>query len=354
MSSRGPCTSLVSAALLLACAAALSCSPDLRGTLADFQLLVFPGEAELGGSAAAVIDSNYIPGADQYEDYVLERSRVDVDIKDASGVKWPATVRAVMPLAASPASRLAQTRPGAWATVVLFNLPTDADIDLDPGPPYQADVIISIDAVEQTDDEAIGSIVITGRGGAGIGGQPTSILWSGGLSSFELDDVVMRFLPLRDPGGQTGEGFPDEPGGTVIGGIEADLVYLIPCYKDPEPFTGSEATDAGVYLGPAEVLGVGGGYYKIQHMVITHPEGFTLQAPAGGVAEALGEGPLFDLTFDRPNQSVFDCDAFTLPSVFLWNVYAVRPDGSTIADQRGSGGTLGESSDLFELRFLGP
>jgi hypothetical protein len=54
---------------------------------------------------------------------------------------------------------------------------------------------------------------------------------------------------------------------------------------------------------------------------------------------------MIDIAFDRPNQSVFTCDGLPM---WLWNVYVVRPDGSTIADQRGTG-TFDESSDLLAL-----
>ena len=330
-----------------------SCSPDYRHTPADYQLLVFPREAELGASAAAVIGSNYIPGGDSYEDYRLEPSRVAVTLKDASNNEWPATVRSVFPIAASATSRLAETMPGAWATVVLFDLPDDPTSAFDFGtdPTYRADVVISIDNVQKTDDGAVGSIVLTGHGQAGTGGSPTSVLWFGGVESLELDRIVMRFRPVLDSDGQSG-GFPLEPGGTVIGGLEADLVYFAPCFKDAEPYTESEGVDAGIYLGPVQVLGVGGGWWNYQRLVVTDPQGFTLNPPAGGANDALGEGPLIDITFDRPNQGVIDCESFPEPSLFLWNVYVVGPDGSEVADQRGTGGTLGESSDLFKLHFL--
>lgn len=348
MSSEAPSAARVWAIAAGALLALLSCSPDFRHTPMDYQLLVFPREAELGASAAVVIGSNYIPGGDSYEDYRLEPSRVGVTIKDASDVELTATVRSVFPVAASATSRLAETMPGAWATVVLFDLPTDPTETFELG---RADVIISIDGAEQLADGAVGSIVVTGFGGAGIGGQPTSIVWWGGVASLELDRILMRFRPALDPDGQSG-GFPQEAGGTDIGGIEADLVYFGPCFKDAEAYTGSEAVDAGIYLGPVQVLGVGGGWWKYQRLVVTDPQGFTLQPPSGGAANALGEGPLIDITFDRPNQSVIDCEAFPGPSLFLWNVYVVRPDGTEIADQRGTGGTLGESSDLFTLHFL--
>lgn len=340
--------------LLPALLAVLACSPDLRGTTADFQLLVFPGEAELGGSATAVISSNYVPyvpglGGDAIEDYQLERSRVGIEIKDAGGVKWPATLRAVFPLAASATSRFALTHPGAWATVVLFDLPTAAaapTFQFGAGPPFLADVIVSIDGVAVTNDPAVGSIRITGTGGPGIGGQPTTVLWPA-ITDLELDSVVTRFRPVLDQDPQPGGGFPLEAGGTVIAGIEADLVYFSPCFTDAEAYTGTEASDASIYLGPQKVVG-GAGFIVYRRLVLTYPEGFTLLPPAGGTPGALGQGPLIDVAFDRPNQSIFDCEAFVPTPVWLWNVYAIRPDRSPLADQRGTG-TLNESSDLFAL-----
>jgi hypothetical protein len=333
-------------ALLVALAAALSCSPDLRGTTVDYQLLVFPGEAELGSSAAAIIGSNYIPGADSVEDYQLEKSRIDVEVEDASNVDWDATVRSVFPISLASNSRLAETFPGAWATVVLFDLPDDPGFDLDTGPPFQADVIVSIDGVQQLTDGAVGSIVVTGTNG-----EPTSAFWYGGLASFGLDDVLVRFRAVLDPDGQSG-GFPVEAGGTVIAGLEADVLYFGPCFEDLRAHTGSEAVDAGVYVGGESIWGGGGGgWYRYQHLVLTDPEGFTLLPPSGGATDALGQGPILDLSFDRPNQSIFDCDAIGPVPLWLVNVYAVRPDGSTIVDQRGTG-TLGVTSDLFELHPL--
>ena len=326
----------------------LSCSPELRGTPALYQLLVFPGEAELGGSAAAVISSNYIPGSDASEDYTLDRSRIDVVVKDDLGEEETATVRAVMPVAASATSELARSLPGATATLVVFDLP-DTGFALPAQLPFRAEVIVYVDDVAQTQDEAVGSILITGPDGAGAAGAPTAVIWTGGLGAFELDDVVMRFRPALDV--QSSGGFPDETasGGTVIAGIEADLVYFSPCFYDAEPYTGSEATNAGIHLGPPTVLSVGGGWWNYQRVVVTYPEGFVIDAPAGGAADALGEGPLLEFTFDRPNQGVIDCSVLVpTPSLWLWNVFVVRPDGTVVADQRGSG-QLGETSDLFTL-----
>jgi hypothetical protein len=342
--SRGAFASLLALPVWLAI---LSCSPDLRGGLADYHLLVFPGEAELGGSAAAVIGSNYTPGADEIEDYELGFSRVGIRIRDAADVEWDATVRSVFPLAAPATSRLAETRPGAWITVVLFDLPDLAEaptFDVGTEPPFLADVIVEIDEEPQLAEEAIGSIRITGLGGAGVGGQPTTVLWPG-VGELELDSRLVRFRPVLDTG--AGVGFPQEPGGTMIAGLQADLAYLKPCFEDAEVYTGTEASDAGIHLGPEVEIG----YYAYRRLVITHPRGFTLMPPVGGAPDALGEGPLIEAAFDRPSQGVIDCEAATEPGVWLWNVYAVRPDGSTIVDQRGTG-VPGESSDLFAVHAI--
>jgi hypothetical protein len=336
---------------LTASIALSSCSPNLRGTTAEHQLLVFPGEAELGATASAVISSNYVPGADELEEYQLERSRVEVWIEDASDIRWEATVRAVFPLAASATSKLAQTKPGAWATVVLFDLPTAAQAPtFDDSSP--ADVIVSLDGVEQEEDGRIGTIRITGTGGVGIGGQPTAILWPP-IADLELDSLVMRYRPVLDADtGTPGGGFPPEAGGTQVAGIEADLVYFSPCFMDAEVYAGTEASNAGIHLGPQQVVG-GAGFVVYRHLLVTYPDGFTLEPPVNlppvmGSADRLGEGPLLEVAFDRPNQSLFDCDAFEEPLVWLWNVFVVRPDGSTVADQRGTG-SFDESSDLFAL-----
>jgi hypothetical protein len=330
----------------------LSCSPKRRpSSLADFQLLVFPGETELGGSVAAVISSNHVPGADAFEDYTLERARVEIRIKDAADVEWPADVRAVFPLAASRTSRLAQALPGAWVTAVLFDLPTAAaapTFALGNNASFVADVIVRIDDESVLDDAAIGSIRITGLGGEGVGGQPTDVLWPT-LTEFELGDVVARFRPVLDQDQAPGGGFPNESGGTVIGGIEGDLVYFSPCFTDAEAYAGTEAANAGIHLGPQQVVG-GAGFYVYRRLALTYPSGFTLTHPVGGADDALGEGPLIDIAFDRPNQSIFDCEAIGF-QLWLWNLYVVRPDGSTIVDQRGTG-SLGASSDLFALHSI--
>jgi hypothetical protein len=322
----------------------LSCSPNLRGGT-GFELLVFPGEAELGGSATAVISSNYVPGpdGDAHEDYQLERSRVGIVIRNSGGSEFSATVRAVFPLAASAASQLARTRPGVWATVVLFDLPTNPAVGTGP-----ADVIVSIDGDQQLDDRAIGSIRITGTAG-----HPTTVLWPP-ITDLELDSIVARLRPVLDQDSVPGGGFPQEPGGTVVSGIEGDLVYFSPCLMDAEAYTGTEATDAGIYLGPENVLGGGGWtFFVYRHFILTSPQGFTLVHPPSGAPAALGEGPLLDFTFDRPNQSIFDCNSFGGLPLWLWNVVAVRPNGMTIVDQRGTG-TFGESSDLFALYSIPP
>jgi hypothetical protein len=313
---------------------------------------VFPGEAELGGSAAAVISSNYIPGADVTERYDLDRSQVGIVIKDAAGTEWSSTVRAVFPLAASATSRLAIDRPGAWVTVVLFDLPTTSSFNLGTGPPFLADVIVRINGTDQLHDHAVGSIRITGRGGAGVGGQPTTVLWPP-ITDLELDSLVMRFRPVVDTG--DGVGFPANPQGTTIAGIEGDLVYLSPCLTDFEPYTGSEAAGAGIYVGPEKYLN---GFFSYRRLVLTYPQGFTLVPPSNDLlppeesqgANALGEGPIIDITFDRPNQTAVSCSGVP---VWLQNVYVVGPDGSTIADQRGASSPY-DSSDLFALYSIPP
>lgn len=349
---------LVCAALILL-GAQLSCSPIRRASIADAQLLIFPGEAELGASAAALISSNYIPGGDQYEDYTLDRSRVEVEIKDAGGVKWPATVRAVFPLAASPTSKLAQQLPGAWVTIVLFDLPTSTaapQFDLGSNATFVADVTLRIDGDDVNGEQAVvdaatGSIRITGRGEDGVGGQSTDVLWPL-VSEFELDGIVARFRPVLDTDPNTpGGGFPNEGNGIEIGAIEADLVYFSPCFTDGEIYASTEAANAGIYLGPQKVIG-GAGFYVYRRVVLTYPTGFTLKHPIIGAEEnALGEGPLIDIAFDRPNQPLFDCEAIGFDYFWLWNVLVVRPDGEVIVDQRGTG-TLDESSDLFTLHSL--
>jgi hypothetical protein len=336
--SRGSVTQLLVALVSASWLALLSCAPD--GTL-DARLLVFPAEAELGGSAAAVISSNHVPGADADELYTLTTSRVGVQIEDADDVLWNATVRSVFPLAIPPTSYLADEFPGGWVIIVLFDLPDDSGFDLGTGPPFSADVVVSIDSVAMDGDpEAIGSIRITGTGG-----QPTQVLWPP-LADLELDSVVARYRARLGSGG-----FPAETGGTVIGGLEADLVYFSPCFTDAEVYAGTEGANAGVYLGPQKVVG-GAGFYVYRRLVLTYPDGFTLEHPSSGAADALGEGPLIDITFDRPNQSLFDCASTGVQGqLWLWNVFAVRPDGTEIVDQRGTG-SLGASSSLFTRQSI--
>lgn len=346
----GRCGSAIGLLLALAIAGGpwlLSCSPNRKIlSLEPYQLLVFPGEAALGATAFAVISSNYVPGADAVEAYDLDRSRVGIGIKDAAGVEWPATVRSVFPVQASATSRLAQTRPGAWVTLVLFDLPTNSGIDLGTNPNFLASVIVHIDTVAIPDDVMTGSIHITGSGG-----QPTTMLWPS-LSDLELAPHVMRFRAVRDTDGAGPlGGFPDEPGGTQIAGLEGELVYFYACFANLEVYTGSEASNAGIYLGPESDTPGFGGWFKSRHFVLTDPAGFTLVPPPGGDDDALGEGPLIEVTFDRPNQSLFACTS-DLEMMWLWNVYAVRPDADadhrTIADQRGTG-ALSTTSNLFRV-----
>jgi hypothetical protein len=315
---------------LIASLALFSCSPDLRGTLSDFQLLVFPGEAELGGSAAALIDSNYLPGGDSLEKYTIKRSQIGIQIKDANNTQWNATVRAVFPVGAAPTSRLAETKPGAWATVVLFDLPNNPAFQLGEGPPFLADVRVLYNGQAQTSDGAIGSIRITGRGGPGVGGQPTTLVWPV-LTDLEPQPYVLRLRPNLDvDGGGSDGGFAPDPEGITIGGIQGDLIYLTACLQDFEPDTGTEAADAGIYVGPEKVF-QGSAFLSVRRLVVSFPNGFTLTPPEGGVSDALGEGPVIELSFDRPSQNVIGCSG--IPLVFR-SVYVVAPDGSTIADER--------------------
>lgn len=333
---------------LLAC---FACAPD--GGQGDFRLLVFPAEAMLGGSAAAVISSNYIPDADAAELYDLKKSRVSVSVKDGGGIPRAATVRSVFPLAASASSQLAATHPGAWATVVLFDLPT-ANFAFTP-PFLDTEVIVSIDSVAQDDlSAAVGTIRITGVSSAN-GGKSTTILWPP-LSNLELEPLMLRVRPVlsSDP--------PDEPGfpeGAVVAGIEADLVYLWPCLENFRASTGTEAIDANVHIGPLTLLN---GFMFNGRIVITFPEGFTLSAPSNDFfinqpwapeidPTRLGEGPFLDISFHRPNQSAVNCSG--VPLVFH-NVYAVGPDGETLVDERSLALGPGESSPSLALVAIAP
>lgn len=320
----------------------LACSPDRNTLPTDFQLMVFPGEADLGGSAAAIISSNYIPEADSVELYDLHRDRVEVEITDAgeTPAQWDATVRAVFPLAASRTSQLASTRPGAWVTVVLFDLPdSESGFELpDPFEPFIADVTILIDGVPidaAVDPRAVGSLRITGEGGAGIGGQPTAVLWPP-ITDLETQSLVARFRPVRDDG--SGTGFPE---GSVIAGLEADLSFIGLCLEPDQirPSAATEAHGATIHVGPGVLVDT---FMWRARLLMTYPAGFTLSAPAGGGPTALGEGPLIDIAFERPPPGTLTCSG--IPAG-LDNVYAVDPDGNTVVDERGAPGT----SELFEI-----
>lgn len=312
----------------------------------------------LGASAAAVISSNYIPEADAVELYDLKKSRVSVAVKDAGGTARAATVRSVFPLAASASSRLAADQPGAWATVVLFDLPPTSNFAFTP-PFLDTEVIVSIDGVAQDAVNAlapaVGSIRITGVSSAS-GGKPTTILWPT-LTDLELEPLLLRVRPVlsTDP--------PNEPGfaeGAVVAGIEADLVYLWPCLENFRVSAGTEAADANVYIGPLTLLS---GLMFQGHIVITFPQGFTLSSPPNTLLEGtqleseidptrLGEGPLLDIAFDRPNQSAVNCSGVP---IVLHNVFAVGTNkDEVLVDERGLALGPGESSPSFSLMAIAP
>jgi hypothetical protein len=306
----------------------LTCAPNPLGIPDYFQLLVFPAQGELGGSAAVVLSSNYIPGSDAHERYDLERSRITVKLRDASGALRDADVRAVFPIAASAISHFAKTHPGAWVTIVLFDLPDSQSGFALPesGASFRSEVIVEVDeqAVDVQEVVDVGpptgfisassaaSIRITGSNGT-----PLSVSYPNILDLEQLP-LMLRVRAARDHQGN-GNGFPLDPQGTTIGGIEGDLVYLKACLLNPVAATNSEAADAGVYLGPQKTV-PGSSTLFYRRFVLTAPQGFTLLPPSGGAPDALGEGPLLDVTFVDaipPNPSCETVDAW------LSNVYVV-------------------------------
>lgn len=313
--------------VVLALAAGLACTPT--ETPGVFEPLVFPSEARLGGTAAVVIDSNYIALADDYERYDLENDRVHIILEDATGARADASLRQVFDLEPAAWSRYAQTRPGAWATVALFDLPQTG---LATGP---ATVIVEIEGVEDATRQ--GRIEIVGSGGA-----PTEIVFPSAAEDAETlleSEPILRLRAIRADAGNPG--FQDA---WTIAGIELDVEYY-GCLRNARAFPDSDAARATAVLGPPQP---GAPLHERRHVVLVDPKGFRLARPNDyfGLASptSAGQGPFLTMAFDRG--TAITCSGELGPGYFkIENLYVTDVDGQSLIDRRGQG----DSTDLVDV-----
>lgn len=316
-------------AALVGVVLATACSVGPDGSYSDLQPLVFPSEGRLGtgglGSTAAILlDSNYIEGFDIAEMYDLHRSRVTVTVVDPLGVfpSVPANVRSVFGLQATSISLLHASKPGAWVTAVLVDLPAASALGGPLTYPFTAELQVSIDS---TLDFAPRFIVV------GEGGSPNDLLDAAFASPAEVNSTLeprpaLRLRPKRGAGGfQEGE--------PPVGGIQFDVSYMHACISNVFAFPGSEAADAGCHVGP--VLDTVGDY-KRRRVLLADASGFNLAFLADEPGfdttdETLaGDGPLVDLAINWKATNNSACNLLNPDLIHLSDLHVTDRDGNPL------------------------
>ena len=291
---------------------AIGCAPS-EDEGVPFGSIVFPAEAYLGGTVALAISSNYLPGFD-IERYGLHRDNVELQVFYGEGADnyVLAEPRTVFDLSPSRSSRAAIDAPGAFATIVVFDLPTELETHFAEYP--QSGVEIRVNQIgfglltggwvtvlgpQDQDPE-------TGHGlpsflGVGLDSDP-SVPGNDGLRLLEeglQPQTMIRLRAVHD------DGIPraKRPGfgavaGQEIGSIEFYVRYLSGCMANLRAYPNSEAVGASVILGPQ--FPYWSGDWVGQKLSLVDPNGFTLDKPVAVITSGhpAGEGPFLDLAFD--------------------------------------------------------
>lgn len=295
-------------AIALLVGIASGCTPPDGGGV-PVGSIVFPAEAYLGGTVAMAISSNYLPNFDT-ESYGLHRGNVELQVFYGGGEDdyVPAVPRTVLEISPSRSSRAAIDAPGAFATIVVFDLPTDLEQYFSEFP--QPDVEIWVNqigvglltggfvTVLGPQDTEVGHGVPSSLG-VGLDSNP-SVPGNDGLRLLEeglQPQTMIRLRAVHDDAIPVDKrpGFGAVPG-QEIGAIEFSVTYHGDCMENLRAYPNSEAVGASVILGPVE----GAGSSTYQKVVLVDPNGFTLDKPVAAViaGDPAGEGPFLDLAFD--------------------------------------------------------
>ena len=293
-------------ALALLLGISIGCALDDNGYPIDGSI-VFPGEAYLGGTVALVLAANYAP-IFELDHYDLHAGNVEVRVFYGEGQNDYETVlpRTVFDVNLSPSSRAALNAPGAYSTIVVFDLPTALGEHFTEYP--QSDVRINVNQIGGGGG-SFGFVNVLGEQAPGFGEQtflglgfdsdPTS--WGNdGMRPIEeglLPQTMVRLRAVHDDAIPAAK----KPGfgavrGQQIGAIEFWVMYYRYCMENLRAYPNSEAAGATVILGPPGYTP----YWGFQKVVLVDPNGFTLDKPTGSAAplNAAGEGPFLDLAFD--------------------------------------------------------
>ena len=263
-----------------------ACTPYMSGG----RPVVWPKEATLGSTIGMALDSNYIPGiVSSSEKHTISRQNLTLQIRQGTTTLATVTPRAVFDGSAAPASIRNELQPGAWLTIVVFDLPASLSATL------PASVTIR-PMLGGTPLGHLGDLTITGSGGT-----PIQFVDSiGGDSLIDPADLetlaTLRLQGLLDQGSG---GFDPE---WEIGGLQFELEYPVTQVENPRVSVLTEATGGSVFLGPETTPG---------HVTVflTHPSGFYLP---NLISSRVGEGPLLDIAFDKLEGEGFSDSDFTI------------------------------------------
>lgn len=307
-----------------------------------FRPLVFPGEARLGASAFMVIDSNDILIGDHLERYDLHRDRVEI-LVEGNQDTVPATLRSVFAVEAAGATPQAEANPN-WSMVAFFDLPDETQGAFLPPYPVHAPLHLKVDGVLVPELEGV--IWIVGEGGSPTSMDAMPLL---PLLEDELEPQTMVRLRAR---GSDGSGFDPS---WVVGGLRADVHYDPDCLANPRAHAGSNASRAGVTVGPS--LDAPSGFpagLKSAQLLLTYPRGFSLPVAGAIDPTRLGSGPILDIAFDRIDDPV-NCSGGLDQYFWVRGLEVWEPDGVLRADRPyPSEQTSFDAAEFFHFHYVDP
>jgi hypothetical protein len=265
--------------------------------------VLWPNRARLGDTLALAVDSNYVPVFEElYERYNLSKDNVSIQVSVGSTVVASVVPRAVFDGFSTPTGLAGPAKPGAYISVVVFDLPTSMALTL----PATTTVDLLIDGVKPVPAVAT-TLDITGTGGSPISFQESS----------RPEDLqprpMLRLRGVSDPTGQNGF----NPA-WVIAGMEFTLEFPTTAVTSPDPFPATEAYRSGVVVGPQTVPG------QVQ-IVLSNPAGFSLpEVPLSTGAKRAGEGPILDIVFTKLPGQAFQPNQFRIKGLRVTDRDGVR------------------------------
>jgi hypothetical protein len=346
---------------------ALSCTVGPDSSFTDLQPLVFPAEGQLGpgenegSTIAIVIDSNRIDGFDIGEKYDLDLNKVQVGLRKGT-VTGCVGKRGVFSLQAPPSSYLHKTRPGAYFTFLIVDLPGSdgsSGCGFDPGLPYPYTATLEVWI-----DGALAfapRVRITGENGA-----PSELLdpdldpeWqdAGPYAGIWMLDAqtqpLLRFRPKRAAG-------TFQPGQPAIGAMKFRYVTNDGCLTALRAYPASDAANATILVSPPYEWPPEGGNLDAYDVVLIDPKGIDLEylqdLPGLDTTDETlaGEGPILDLAPDfdpglnwedpevwaacfqqggHPDYNIEDLQVYDLDGNELFEVGSVQVDTTEVPSQ---------------------